>query len=468
MRALTMLLFWLLGAAGSPAHAQSPAIGAETADEQIVARAGALELRWKELDELLLDRHARSDSGKESLRHLAETRLVETAAKETGIAVTAAQVEARVQQIAERIQKESGQTLEQHCKGARVTLTEFRYLLEVGMLQEELTRRALGLAPDAEVAPDAVKLWAQEAFTEREYKEFAPPWDESVVARGTGFSISVRDFVLYLRRRLTPEELRTDCYQFLLCRRVRARMPDASPAKVDEYVAREIERRRREAALDPRNKGLSYEKLLAAQGLRIEALARDPGVIVSALSKLWIDRAYDAEALKRSYQDERAYYDDMFGEAIDVSLLFLRAAQFKNELTPRTFPEAETALKRLTAGTKSAADFQKIAKQNSEDGATREAGGALGWVTAGSRSAPPEVRAEIKQRLAAQATPAQIAGEGLVGPLRTPTGCVLLWLGPRRPAPPWETMAGYVQRELRRRFLEEALPHDSVTYNLDN
>jgi hypothetical protein len=28
-------------------------------------------------------------------------------------------------------------------------------------------------------------------------------------------------------------------------------------------------------------------------------------------------------------------------------------------------------------------------------------------------------------------------------------------------------MAGYVQRELRRRFIEEALPRDSVTYNLE-
>jgi len=45
---------------------------------------------------------------------------------------------------------------------------------------------------------------------------------------------------------------------------------------------------------------------------------------------------------------------------------------------------------------------------------------------------------------------------------------VLLWLGPRRPAPTWDVMARYVQLELRRHFIEEVLPRESVTYNLGN
>lgn len=468
MPALTTLLLLCLCAAGGSAARQGPPLVPEAADDAIVARAKDVELRWKEIDELLLERHAMSQTGRDAKKHLAETRMVEAAAQEAGIAVSAAQVDQRVREIAAQLQQKSGQTLESHCKGAHLTLEEFRYFLQVGMLQEELARRALGLEAGAEVSPDAVKLWTQEAFTEREYKEFVPPWTDGIVAKGTGFSITAHDFVQYLRRRLPPEDVRRDCYEFLLCRRVRARMPDATPAKVDEYVKQEIERRKREAALNPRNKGLSYEKLLTAEGLSIETLAHDPGVVASALSKLWIDRNYTAETLRRSYQDERALYDDQFGEAIDVSLLFVRAAQFKNELIPRSFPEAEKLLQQFAPGIKSVEDFQKLAKQNSEDAATRDSGGSLGWITAGSTAAPAEVRAEVKKRLAAVPTPAQLAGEGLVGPLRTPTGCVLLWLGARRPAPAWETMAGYVQRELRRRFLEEALPRESVTYNLDS
>jgi len=274
--------------------------------------------------------------------------------------------------------------------------------------------------------------------------------------------------VHYLRRRVLPDELRQDIFQFLLCRRVRARMPDVAQAKIDEYVQKEIERRRRDAASDPKYKGMPYERILQAQGLSLDALTRDPGVIVSALSKLWVDRAYDAETLKRTYQEAREHYDNLFGEAIDVSLLSLNAGQFKNQFVSRTFAEAEAELKRLAAGVKSLDDFQKAAKQGSEDAPTKESGGALGWVSAGSSGVFPEIRAQVKQRLAAVPTPAQLAGEGLIGPLRTSTGCVLLWLGPRRPAPTWDVMARYVQLELRRHFIEEVLPRESVTYNLGN
>ena len=465
---LTLASGLLLGpAAYAPAQSAPPVPGFE--DDALAARAGALELRWKDLDELLLLRHAMTRAGREALRHLAETRIVETAAREAGLEVAEAAVDARYREL-ERKWSTSGQGVpfEKTIQNARLTEAEFRYFLRTGMLQEELTRRALGLAAGAEISPDQTRLWMQEACTERSYSEFPPPWADGVVASASGVRVLVHDFVVYLRRRLEPEELRTDCYQLLLHRRVRERLPDVAPARVDEYVRNEIERRRREAAADPRNKGLPFEKLLAAQGIAFESLPRDPGVVVSALSKLWVDRAYDAETLKRTYQDERELYDGQFGEAIEVWMLFLRAAQFKNEFNPRSFAEAEAELGRLAAGLRTREEFQKAVQKASEDASTRENGGELGWITAGSRGAPPEVRAEVKRRLALPPTPAQAAGEGLAGPLRTSTGCVLLWLGPRRSAPTWELMAGYVQRELRRRFLEEALPRASVIYSFGN
>jgi len=438
----------------------------EAADEFVVARAGGTELRWKELDELLLLRHGMSTEGREALKHLSETRLVEVAAREAGIAIDEQDLDVRVQQLEQQMVAKSGQTLDQQLSGARITRPEFRYFLRVSMQQEELTRRALGLKAGAEVSSDQARLWVQQAFTERQYSEFAPPWSDGIVARATGFEVSTQDYVHYLRRRVLPDELRQDIFQFLLCRGVRARMPDVAQARIDEYVQKEIERRRRDAASDPKYKGMPYERILQAQGLSLDALTRDPGVIVSALSKLWVDRAYDAETLKRTYQEAREQYDNLFGEAIDVSLLSLNAGQFKNQFVSRTFAEAEAELKRLAAGVKSLDDFQKAAKQGSEDAPTKESGGALGWVSAGSTGVFPEIRAQVKQRLAAVPTPAQLAGEGLIGPLRTSTGCVLLWLGPRRPAPTWDVMARYVQLELRRHFIEEVLPRESVTYNL--
>src|SRR6188508_1766122 len=95
----------------------------------------------------------------------------------------------------------------------------------------------------------------------------------------------------------------------LLMKRMRARMPDLAPEKLAKYVAEEIQRRRDETSADPRYKGLTYESLLGSQGVLADKLEEDPMIVISALSKLWVERSYDADTLKRVYQDEREAFD---------------------------------------------------------------------------------------------------------------------------------------------------------------
>jgi hypothetical protein len=231
-------------------------------------------------------------------------------------------------------------------------------------------------------------------------------------------------------------------------------------------VQQEIERRRREAQADPKNKGVPFDRLMAAQGLSVATLPLDPGLRVSALSKLWIDKAYSAEALKRVYNDERKLYDDAYGEAVELSMIFLSGARFTNPLNPRSIDDAVASLAKLAREVPSFEEFQKRAAELSEDEATRKEKGSLGFVTPTHPRLPSELRELLEKRLSSSPTPEQLRGEGLVGPISVSNGAVLLWLGPRRPAPTWEVMSGYVQRELRRRFLEEALPRASVSYSL--
>src|SRR5258706_7074251 len=196
MSALQPLLLVVGLCCPAPSRQDAPQ-APEAADDYVVARAGETELRWKELDELLLLRHGMSQEGRESLKHLAETRLVEVAAGEAGIAVPADALDARVHKLEQQLQSSTGQTLDQQLQGARITRAEFRYFLRVSMQQEELTRPALGLEPGTEVSPDQARLWIQEAFTERQYSELPPPWADGVVARATGFTLSVQDYVRY-------------------------------------------------------------------------------------------------------------------------------------------------------------------------------------------------------------------------------------------------------------------------------
>jgi hypothetical protein len=459
---LLLLLGCLLGLARFARGAES-----SFEDSAVVARGGGIELCWKELDGVLLLRHAMSQEGRACLRHLLETRVVEAAAKDQGLEISESAVDGRIRELEAQWAK-SGRTggLAEQIREARLTEEEFRYYLRTGMLQELLTRRALGLRDGAELQPDQPKLWVQEELVTREAAELPPPWDRQPVARARGVEISLTDYVRILRRRLEPSAIQNAAYQTLLERKVLERLPDAAPARIEEYIQKEIERRRREAQADPKNKGVPFERLLAAQGLSVASLPLDPGVRVSALSKLWIDKAYNAEALRRAYADERKLYDDAYGEAIELSMIFLTGARFTNPLNPRTIEQASARLAQLAPELRSPEQFQSKAQELSEDESSRQERGALGFVTAASPRLPNELRELVQKRLAASPTPEQLRGEGLVGPISVSNGAVLLWLGPRRPAPTWEVMSGYVQRELRRRFLEEALPRASLSYSL--
>ena len=458
MRSLLHPLVVALGALALSAAGQEPvAIGAH--DEAVVARARDSVLLWKELDPLLLRRRAMSQDGRAALRHLSESKLLEVLARERSIEVPKAVVEQRWKELDQQI-RGSGDArgVVAYLRRARLTEAEFRRFLELSFVHETLTRRALGLPDGATVNGDQQSMWIEEELAARGYVERPPPWKDGVVARATGFDVHADEYARYLRLRLDPEDVEEDCYQLMLYRRMLARMPDLAPEKLAESVAREIERRRTEAESDPRHKGVPYAQLLASQGIAFDTLDEDPAVLVAALSKLWVERSYNDEALRRVYSSEREYFDGVVGPALETSMLFLRAGQFKNEFVTRTFAEAEDELRALAPKIHGRDDFRRLAQERSEEAASREKGGELGFVTPLGGRVPGEIKAEVARRLA-DAKPFE---RGLAGPVRLPTGCALLWFESRRPAPAWDVMAQHVQRELRKRFVDEVLPRASL------
>jgi parvulin-like peptidyl-prolyl isomerase len=442
-------------AQAAPAAAPKPAaLGAG-----IVAQAYDTTVSAAELEDLLALRRAASEDGRAALRHLAESKLLDLLGRQNGILIGDSELERRVAEYDRQI-KRSGDAegLSGHLRKARLTREEFKRFLALGNVQETLTRRALGL-PDAKpVTAEQQKLWIEEQLTQRGFQPLAPPWKDGVAARAADFQIGAAEFLAYLRERLPAETLQEDCYQLLLQKRMLARMPDLAPEKLTQAVQAEIQRRRDEAKADPRNKGVPLDQLLAAQGIQVERLAEDPAVRISALAKLWVERSYDAETVKRVYAGERELFDGLYGPAHEVALLFLRAAAFKNDYNPRLFQEAERELADLAPKARTREEFHELAKARSEDADTRNAGGEMGWISPLTPKAPREIRDEVARRLALP----EAQASGLAGPLRLANGCCLLWIGRRRPAPAWDVMAGAVRAELRRRFVEEVLPRAAV------
>jgi len=426
---------------------------------EIVAQALDTTLSSEELEEILYIRRAASEDGRAALRHLAESKLLDQLARENRVAPDDAELEKRIRAFDQDIKRGGDAAgIDGHLKKARLTRPEFKRFLALGIVQETMTRRALGLSDDKPVTPDQQKIWIEEELAKRGFQPFTPPWKDGVAARAADFQVTGAEFLQYLRQRLPSDTLREDCYQLLLSKRMLARMPDLAPEKLQKAVAEELQRRRDEAKLDPKNRGIGLDQILAAQGIVVDRLADDPAVRISALSKLWVERSYDAETLKRTYQNERELFDGLYGPAHEVGFLFLRAAAFKNQLNPRTFEEAEREIAGFAGRARTREEFRELAKQVSEDADTKAAGGEIGWVGPLTPKVPREVRDEVSRRLAMPEGSAQ----GLAGPLRLANGVCLVWIGRRRPVPSWEAMSGYVRAELRRRFVEDVLPRSAV------
>jgi hypothetical protein len=450
-----------LGAHAAAFVAQKPPPLPTGADGEIVARAFDSTLTWKELDVLLVSRRALSKEGREGLQHLAEATLLEKLGKSNGITAPEAQIDAQVKEFeSQSIQSGEPGGLEGFLRKARLTREEFKRFLRLAYVQETMTRRALGLKETDKVTGEQQKLWIQDALAERSLEQIPPPWKDDIVARCSEFTISRDEFLHYLRMHLPTDALVEDCYQMLLMKRMRARMPDLAPEKLAKALQEEIQRRRDDTKNDPRYKGIPYESLLSSQGILIEKLEEDPMIQIAALAKLWVDRSYDPASLQRIYKDEREYFDGAFGPAVETYMCFLRGAGFKNELNPRSFAEAEKALTDMKGRIRTLEEFKANAKEKTEDAQTKDAMGALGYLTPMTPKLPPELRGEITKAIA---TPSSASAEGsIVGPVRLSNGSVLLWFGSRRPAPSWDVMSGHVHRELRRRFVDEVLPRTAL------
>ncbi|MAF65234.1 MAG: hypothetical protein CMJ84_06205 [Planctomycetes bacterium] len=449
-----------LCAPAAPAQAEPP------------ARAGETTLSWTEVDRLLLDRHALSENGRDALLHLLKSRLLDVLARETGLEVPESTVDGRVAELERQLRADPRFPggLADMLTAERMTLATFRDFLRLAVVQETLARRALGIPDNAPITGEQQEMWLESVISERGLEELPDPWDDGIVCRLGELTITRDEFLVHLRSRTDPDDVRDGCYQLLLRKRLLARMPDLSPAALARAVEEELDRRRNKVRADPRYQGVEYERLLAAQGIRVEAWPEDPAVQVAALARLWVERSYTADDLKRVYADEREHFDGLFGEAVETLIVFLKAVEFANDLQGRTFEKARELLVEGAEAIRTRAEFEALAARLSEDTASRERKGLFGWVTREGPRTPAEVRAAVFGHLDGARFDPDGPAEGrkrLAGPVRTATGSMLLWLGRRRPAPAWETMIVHVHTELRRRFIEESLQRSSMETWLD-
>ncbi len=427
-------------------------------DEPAARGKDGLAVSRAALEAVVLERFGYAETGREFLELFLKARLLDSLASQRGIVVGDAEVTRRWQELEKRSQA-SGQPLADEIERRNLTPEQFRDFLRLALVQEKLTRAALGIARGVEVSGDKQEVWLQQEISTRGL-ELLPPSSGSggILARCGEVTVERTEFARFLYERLERTDLEESAWHLLLLSALEKSMPDLSPdarqRAVDEEVAR---RRRKHEAEFPT---VTFEQRLGATGRTLESLRRDPSVAIAALSRLWVDRTAGPEGVRRAYEEERELFEARYGEAVRAALLFRVAGRFVNDLCPRTFEQAEEELRKLAARVSNHTEFVAQVERLSEEPGTKKQQGDLGWVMRGEARVPKELREALFHLLETGGT---IPEQGrLIGPVRLDSGCALLWASARRPSPSWEEMSERVHEELRRRFMERVMPRASV------
>ena len=459
-----LLLLVPTGAGAAPQEGTRPdAVSTGEATDAVVARGEGLVVRRSEVIPLLLDRYAMSRDGRDLLKLLVSSRLIDLIARERGIDASEAEIAALWNEL-DRRARDAGESEGLAAELARrgLGVEEFREYLRLTLLQERLTREALELAEDAEVTVSQQEIWLEQEMRNRALSWPPPPWENGVAARCGSIEVTARSYGEELLDKLNSLDVKETCWHLLLLKSVEKRMPDLAPAARKAAVDAEMERRRKKALAQtqPQAEGVTFEEILVARGSNLEQLRRDPSVHIAALTRLWIDRTKGPEGIRADYVEKRDHYEGLYGTSVHTYLIFLVASQRKNELYPRTFAEAEAELEGLKEKISTLREFAATSAEYSEEPSVRRNRGELGWLRRDDPRYPQEIRAEVFEFIGSGGKiPA--AGQ-MLGPIRLGTGVALLWLSAVRESPPWEEMSEHVHEELRRRFIEEVMPRKAV------
>jgi hypothetical protein len=265
--------------------------------------------------------------------------------------------------------------------------------LVLPIAHERLVRRELELKGSEEVSKEMLQLWLVEARKRHKVVD-----DPEQLPLGTAVRIDERDVPLLELGRLLLRKSESDEQEIVVRRLIVLETLEAMAAAAgitvsDAELRSELNARAAAAKGDPRYKGIGYEQLLKAQGMTLAAMLHSRVFRGQLLQRRLVAHQYPREVLLAEVAQDRRKALDVAGARRQVSVIFARALKEPNALVPRDFAAAAAALQKLQARLQKGEDFEYLARVESDDPASKRAGGDIGWTFRKSDSLPEPVLA---------------------------------------------------------------------------
>jgi parvulin-like peptidyl-prolyl isomerase len=333
----------------------------------------------------------RRDRGKQALELLVDTTLTRQLAAAKGAMPTEQEVRKFWDKLQEQL-RAAGRRPEEFATVRNTSERQWLEDLALQLAQEQLVRRELALRPDEAVSADMLKLWLQE-----QRKRVRVVTDADELPLGTAARVGTEELPLaelgfLLLRTSEDEERDRFVRQVVYLTTIEALAKQESIEITPNDLDAAIQRRRDDAARDPRNQGITLDRLLEATGLTVAALRELRVFRAQILLDKLAQKRYPPAALLDDLRQNRQQALELVGPRRRLGIVFARALDTPNALVPHDFAAAKSRLDAVRSRL-AKEDFAAVARVESDHGPSKAHGGDIGWHRRRSEAVPEPVLA---------------------------------------------------------------------------
>ena len=328
---------------------------------------------WDDFYLELARRHRGRPLGKESLDHLIDKKIVEIEAANRGSSVSAAEIQARYDDLEARLER-SKITLSEHLKAKRMSDQDFRAYLKLSLQNEKLVRTDLGLDDGSPLLPEQIRLWAVEKRRQHKVIRDISKLAFDVCATIGEERISLRSLGEVMAPGISRSDRENLLEQMVAHRLLAMEAKRLKLETTDAMLDEEIVKRSKSLAANAKFKGISLKQLLAAQGRTIEDFRRGEVLRTQVLVLLLGEHLHPETSLVAELEKKPGYWLDRVGPSRHVYRLYLRKSK------KRSFERVREALNDLRSKIKSLEIFKQATTRFSDDMSSKKSGGSMGFL----------------------------------------------------------------------------------------